>query len=173
MFLLKLNYYTIILREWMNKWSQGRNICKTYIHKRFVSTICKEFMQINSKKIFLNRQRKFEKTLHKRRSINGKKKAPEKMFYINRHQKNENKITMTYHHIPTGLVKWRLTISNVCEHVDQIDFTYIAGRSVKFTTLEKWQFLTVKLITYYMTPKFYYYVFTQEEQKRVARRKLV
>lgn len=42
---------------------------------------------------------------------------------------------MTYHHTLTGLVKWkRLMISNVSEDVDQIEFTYIASRSVKFTT---------------------------------------
>lgn len=45
------------------------------------------------------------------------------------------KIMMTYHHTPTELVRLkRLTISKVSEDLDQIEFTYIAGRRVNVTT---------------------------------------
>lgn len=45
---------------------------------------------------------------------------------------------MTYCHTPTGLVKLkRLTISSVSEDVDQLEFTYIAGRGVKVKTSGK------------------------------------
>ena len=47
-------------------------------------------------------------------------------------------ITMTYCLTPTRMVKFkRLTISNINEDVDQMEFTYIAGSSVKVTSSEK------------------------------------
>ena len=79
----------------MNEQNEAREeiFAKHISNKRFVSTVCKEFIQLNSKMTtqFKNRQKKFEQTLHKIRSINGKKKkAPEKMLNIKRHQENEN-----------------------------------------------------------------------------------
>lgn len=47
----------------------------------------------------------------------------------------------------------RLTISNINEDVDQMEFTYIAGSSVKVTSSEKVALSDkVKLITCPMTP---------------------
>lgn len=64
----------------------AKHISRKDLYPQYVKSSCKSI----AKTFFLNGQKKFEKTLHKR-SINGKKKkAPEKMFYINRHQKNEN-----------------------------------------------------------------------------------
>lgn len=55
---------------------------------------------------------------------------------------------MTYCLTPTRMVKVkRLTISNINEDVDQMEFTYIVGSSVKVALSDK-----VKLITCPMTP---------------------
>lgn len=61
---------------------------------------------------------------------------------------------MTYCLTPTRMVKVkRLTISNINEDVDQMEFTYIAGSSVKVTSSEKVALSDkVKLITCPMTP---------------------
>ena len=77
--------------------------------------------------------------------------------------------------IVTHLIHFkRLTILNISEDVNQMRFPYIAGMSIKIITSEKVSDpVKVKLIIYHTTPKFYYYVFTLEEEKQIVMGKLV
>lgn len=122
----------------MNEQNEAREeiFAKHISNKGFVSTICKEFINtiVKRQPNLKIGKRNLNRHFTKEDALMAKTHLKRCLLSIDT-KKMKIKIMMTYHHTPTGLVRLkRLTISNVSEDMDQIEFTYVAGRSVKVTT---------------------------------------